>query len=107
MIRRWRTILALVLGLVALDVTLSAMYPRRLHATVLVVPIGKGDELDINLWGPSPDVRVVVWHQTVGSNHRLAAFTVPGLPLFCMVLGLPVGQWQQTGLQPRGREKRR
>ena len=107
MSRRWRATLALLLALVALAVALSAVYPMPLHGTAVVVPLGRGDELNVNLWGPSPDMRVVVWRQTAASNQRLAAFTLPALPLFCVALGIALGllvwQWQHTGVQPRNR----
>ncbi|HZG67193.1 MAG TPA: hypothetical protein VEZ12_10645 [Herpetosiphonaceae bacterium] len=105
---RWRAIFALVLALVALAVVLSAVSPMPLHGMVVLVPLGRGGELDVHLWGPSPDIRVVVWRQTAVTNHRLAAFTLPALPLFCVTLGLAVGlvawQWRHTGVRTRNRK---
>ena len=104
---RWRAIFALVLALVALAVVLSAVSPMPLHGMVVLVPLGRGGELDVHLWGPSPDIRVVVWWQTAVTNHRLAAFTLPALPLFCVTLGpamrILAWQWRHAGVRPRNR----
>ena len=72
---------ALALLCVALLVATWWLGPE--HTAVWVVALDAGTELDVNVWGPSPDLRVVLWRQqpATGANYRLGALRLRAQPL--------------------------
>lgn len=52
------------------------------HTAVWVSALDAGIELDVNGWGPSPDLRVVPWHQqpATGANDRPVPSVCPSSP---------------------------
>jgi len=48
-----------------------------------VIALDAGTELDVNVWGPSPDLHVVLGHKqpATGANDHLGALSLPARPL--------------------------
>ncbi len=79
---------ALTLLCVALGVASLWLGPD--HIAVLTAAISPTAELDILAFGPSPDLRIVVWQQdlALGTAVRIGAMTLLAWPIGVSTIGL-------------------
>ena len=56
------------------------------------MPIAPGHEVDFNIWGMAPDVRLTIWHHDVAasSNTRLAVVSLPSSAMTIVTMAVAV-----------------
>jgi hypothetical protein len=45
------------------------------------IPLGMGQELNLNLWPPTPNMLITLWYQAPGVHRRIVGVTVPAIPV--------------------------
>ena len=82
----------LLLGVLCLLLWLSGLWLGPEHRAVVTLATDATTEFDVIIWGPTPDLQIVVWRQNVvlGTNTELGAVTLPawGLAVPTIVLCL-------------------
>ena len=81
MSNHWRAWLALGLVVAGLAVALSDRYVRpTVGGTVLAVPLGHAEKLEIHVWPPPPTLDVTILRWRVRSSEKVLAFSVRTSP---------------------------